>query len=63
MKTQHPRAASSSLFFKPSQTQFTIPLIDLKDITGDRTGMVVGVRQVAGMVGFFQVAKHPHCKA
>ncbi|XP_015967482.1 1-aminocyclopropane-1-carboxylate oxidase homolog 1 [Arachis duranensis] len=39
-------------------TQFRIPVIDLKDISGDRAGVVAGVRHAAETVGFFQVVNH-----
>lgn len=41
-----------------SHTQFRIPVIDLKDVSGDRSGTVAGVRRAAETVGFFQVVNH-----
>ncbi|KAJ1433743.1 Oxoglutarate/iron-dependent dioxygenase [Sesbania bispinosa] len=41
-----------------SLTQFSIPVIDLKGIAGDRSGAVSGVRRAAETVGFFQVVNH-----
>ncbi|QHO14208.1 uncharacterized protein DS421_15g522220 [Arachis hypogaea] len=43
---------------EPTPTQFRIPVIDLKDISGDRAGIVAGVRHAAETVGFFQVVNH-----
>jgi len=43
---------------KPTPTQFMIPVIDLKDIAGNRAGIVAGVRQAAESLGFFQVVNH-----
>lgn len=43
---------------KPTPTQFMIPVIDLKDIAGNRAGIVAGVRQAAESMGFFQVVNH-----
>lgn len=52
-------AAACVLFSGHSApTQFRIPVIDLKDIAGDRPGAVAGVRQAAETVGFFQVVNH-----
>ncbi|XP_027359176.1 1-aminocyclopropane-1-carboxylate oxidase homolog 1-like [Abrus precatorius] len=39
-------------------TQFRIPVIDLKNVAGDRSGVVAGVRLAAEAVGFFQVVNH-----
>ncbi|BAU02397.1 1-aminocyclopropane-1-carboxylate oxidase-like protein [Vigna angularis] len=41
-----------------SDTQFEIPVIDLKDVAGDRSGVINGIRQAAENVGFFQVVNH-----
>ena len=43
---------------EPTPTQFRIPVIDLKDVAGDRAGVVAGVRKAAEMVGLFQVVNH-----
>ncbi|KAL4317533.1 hypothetical protein S245_053765 [Arachis hypogaea] len=43
---------------EPTPTQFSIPVIDLKDISGDRAGVVAEVRHAAETVGFFQVVNH-----
>ncbi|OIW08003.1 hypothetical protein TanjilG_20104 [Lupinus angustifolius] len=52
-------AAGNSVSGEPAQTQFKIPVIDLKDISsGDRSEMVAGVRRAAETVGFFQVVNH-----
>ncbi|KAF3456804.1 hypothetical protein FNV43_RR01458 [Rhamnella rubrinervis] len=41
-----------------TQTQFTIPVVDLGDISSRRPDAVAEVRQAAEMVGFFQVVNH-----
>lgn len=43
---------------RPTSTQFMIPVIDLKDIAGNRAGIVAGIRQAAESLGFFQVVNH-----
>ncbi|XP_059445783.1 1-aminocyclopropane-1-carboxylate oxidase homolog 1-like [Corylus avellana] len=42
----------------PTNTQITIPIIDLSDIVSRRTDKVAGVRRAAEEVGFFQVVNH-----
>ncbi|XP_061374532.1 1-aminocyclopropane-1-carboxylate oxidase homolog 1-like [Gastrolobium bilobum] len=51
-------AAGKEVSGEPTQTQFRIPVIDLKDFAGDCSGVVAGVRQAAETVGFFQVVNH-----
>lgn len=41
-----------------TNTQFTIPLVDLKNMETWRTEAVAGVRRAAEEVGFFQVVNH-----
>ncbi|KAF3456813.1 hypothetical protein FNV43_RR01467 [Rhamnella rubrinervis] len=41
-----------------TQTQFTIPVVDLGDISSKRPDTVAEVRRAAEMVGFFQVVNH-----
>ena len=42
----------------PTNTQITIPVIDLSDIVSGRADKVSGVRRAAEEVGFFQVVNH-----
>ncbi|KAE8022541.1 hypothetical protein FH972_008332 [Carpinus fangiana] len=42
----------------PTNTQITIPVIDLSDIVSRRADKVAGVRRAAEEVGFFQVVNH-----
>lgn len=51
-------AADKSISGEQSPIQFTIPVIDLKDITGKRDDVIAGVRQAAETAGFFQVVNH-----
>jgi hypothetical protein len=41
-----------------TNTQITIPVIDLSDIVGRRADKVAGVRRAAEEVGFFQLVNH-----
>jgi hypothetical protein len=43
---------------EPTNTQITIPVIDLSDIVGRRADKVAGVRRAVEEVGFFQVVNH-----
>lgn len=43
---------------RPIGTQFTVPLVDFKDIIYRRDDVVYRVRQAAEAVGFFQVVNH-----
>ncbi|KAG5007238.1 hypothetical protein JHK85_025780 [Glycine max] len=55
-------ASAGQVSEERSHTQFRIPIIDLNDISGeisgDLSGMVVGIRKAADTVGFFQVVNH-----
>lgn len=51
-------AAGDTLSHEPPGAHFRIPVIDLGDVAGDRSGAVAGVRQAAETVGFFQVVNH-----
>ncbi|KAJ1433744.1 Oxoglutarate/iron-dependent dioxygenase [Sesbania bispinosa] len=51
-------AAGEPISSELTQTQFRIPVIDLKDIAGQRAHVVSRVRQAAETVGFFQVVNH-----
>ncbi|KAK9905427.1 hypothetical protein M0R45_000151 [Rubus argutus] len=41
-----------------TETQFSIPVVDLADTTGRRAEVIDGVRRAADSVGFFQVVNH-----
>lgn len=51
-------AGDEALRGQPSQTQFRIPVIDLRDIGGDRADAVARVHHAAETVGFFQLVNH-----
>ena len=51
-------ASDEALYGQSNQTQFKIPVVDLKDIAGDRSEVVAGVRKAAETVGIFQVVNH-----
>lgn len=51
-------AAADPVSGNPAGAQFTIPIIDLDGLTGERSGVVAGVRRAAETVGFFQVVNH-----
>ncbi|XP_020206507.1 1-aminocyclopropane-1-carboxylate oxidase homolog 1 [Cajanus cajan] len=51
-------AADEPISGEMTPTQFRIPVIDLRDVAGDRSSVVAGVRQAAEAVGFFQVVNH-----
>ncbi|KAF1897320.1 hypothetical protein Lal_00035023 [Lupinus albus] len=52
-------AAGNPVSGELAQSQFEIPVVDLKDIAaGDRSEIVAGVRRAAETVGFFQVVNH-----
>ncbi|KAJ1433721.1 Oxoglutarate/iron-dependent dioxygenase [Sesbania bispinosa] len=51
-------AADEPISGEPTQSWFRIPVIDLKDVAGDRSGVIAGVQQAAEAVGFFQVVNH-----
>lgn len=51
-------AAADPVSDNPAGAQFTIPVIDLDGLTGERSGVVAGVRRAAETVGFFQVVNH-----
>lgn len=43
---------------QPTQTQFSIPVVDLGDTAGRHDDVVARVRRAAETVGFFQVVNH-----
>ncbi|KAL4271303.1 hypothetical protein GQ457_13G015280 [Hibiscus cannabinus] len=45
-------------YFKPTQTRFEIPVVDLENIKTRSDEVVKAVRKAAGEVGFFQVVNH-----
>ncbi|KAL6292211.1 hypothetical protein ACE6H2_000353 [Prunus campanulata] len=51
-------AAGDPSSSQPTQTQFSIPIVDLADTTGLHDDVVAGVLQAAETVGFFQVMNH-----
>ncbi|RDX90411.1 1-aminocyclopropane-1-carboxylate oxidase-like 1, partial [Mucuna pruriens] len=51
-------AADELISGERTPTQFRIPVIDLKDVAGHRSGKVAEVRRAAETVGFFQVVNH-----
>ncbi|XP_027359114.1 1-aminocyclopropane-1-carboxylate oxidase homolog 2-like isoform X2 [Abrus precatorius] len=51
-------AGDTPISGEPTQTQFRIPVIDLKGVAGDLSDAVASVRQAAETVGFFQVVNH-----
>lgn len=51
-------ASDDQQFDEPSNTHFTVPVIDLADIIDKRSDKVADVRRAAEEVGFFQVVNH-----